>query len=164
LFRLFLLRNQFIAKMKTTVIQRPTKQDSKLARQSYDALKVAISRIKADKTEIEIEETGEKIVLPINALKLLSDVLKAMSHGKPFSLVPVATEVTTQRAAEIIGCSRPFLVKLLKEDKIAYTKVGRHRRIKFEDVMSYKQKMKDEQKRHLIDMMNDDEELGLYDT
>lgn len=145
-------------------IQKPSKKDSRLARQSYDALASAIDRLKTDQPEIEIEETGQKIAIPVKALKLLEDALKAMSQGKPFSIVPVATEVTTQSAAEILGCSRPYLVKLLEDGKIAFTKVGRHRRIKFEDVMTYKQKMKDEQKRHLIDMMNDDDELGLYDT
>ena len=68
------------------------------------------------------------------------------------------------RAAEILGCSRPHLVKLVEDGKIEYTKVGKHRRIKFEDVMRYKQRMKEEQKQHLIDIMNADEELGLYDT
>lgn len=87
-----------------------------------------------------------------------------MSQGKPISIVPIATEVTTQSAAEILSCSRPHLVKLLEEGKTEYTKIGKHRRIKFEDVMKYKQQMKEEQKQHLIDMMNADEESGLYDT
>ena len=69
-----------------------------------------------------------------------------MSQGKPISIVPIATEVTTQSAAEILSCSRPHLVKLLEEGKIEYTRVGKHRRIKFEDVMKYKQQMKEEQK------------------
>jgi hypothetical protein len=55
-------------------------------------------------------------------------------------------------------------VKLLEEGKIEYTKVGKHRRIKYEDVIRYKQEMKEEQKKHLIDIMNADEELGLYDS
>ena len=82
-----------------------------------------------------------------------------MSQGKPISIVPLATEVTTQSAAEILGCSRPYLVKLLGEGGIEYTKVGKHRRIKYEDVMDYKQKMKKEQKQRLIDMMHADEDL-----
>ncbi|MGO1521611.1 MAG: helix-turn-helix domain-containing protein, partial [Sphingobacterium sp.] len=73
-------------------------------------------------------------------------------------------EVTTQKAAEILGCSRPHLVKLLEEGEIEYTKIGKHRRIKFEDVMKYKQSRKEEQKKHLIDIMNADEETGLYDS
>ncbi|EON74804.1 excisionase domain protein [Lunatimonas lonarensis] len=87
-----------------------------------------------------------------------------MSQGKPISIVPVATEVTTQKAAEILGCSRPHLVKLLENGELDFIKVGSHRRIKLEDVVSYKQKMKAEQKRLLIEMMNSDEELGGYDS
>src|SRR5690606_26733576 len=102
--------------------------------------------------------------IPLSALKFLGDILKAMSQGKPFSLVPIATEVTTQKAAEILGCSRPHLVKLLEEGEIAYTKVGKHRRVKFEDVMRFKQKMKQTQKQHIIDIMRSDEELSLYDS
>lgn len=87
-----------------------------------------------------------------------------MSEGKPISIVPLATEVTTQKAAEILGCSRPHLVKLLEEGRIPFVKIGKHRRILFEDVMAFKKQMKDEQKKHLIDMMNSDEELGIYDS
>ena len=82
------------------------------------------------------------------ALKLLGDILKVMSQGKTISIVPIATEVTTQKAAEILGCSRPHLVKLLEEGKIEYTKVGKHRRLKFEDVFKYREQMKAEQKQH----------------
>ena len=144
--------------------KRPTKVEQKSAMQSYSALAAALAQINTVETEIEIEETQDKIVLPSRALALLGDILKAMSEGKPISIVPVATEVTTQKAAEILGCSRPHLVKLLEEGSIDFTKVGKHRRIKFEDVLLYKQKMKEEQKKLLIDIMNADEEDGLYDT
>ena len=97
-------------------------------------------------------------------MKLLADILKAMSKGKLISLVPVATEVTTQSAAEILGCSRPHLVQLLEEGKIEFTRVGKHRRIKFEDILNYKKQMKEKQKQNIIDIMNVDEETGLYDS
>ena len=147
-------------------ISRPSKEEQRLAQKSYSSLVSALEHLKADLAEadIEIEETGEKIKVPIRALTLLGKILKAMSQGKPISIVPIATEVTTQSAAEMLSCSRPHLVKLLEEGKIQFTKVGKHRRIRFEDVMKYKQQMKEEQKQHLIDIMNADEELGLYDT
>jgi excisionase family DNA binding protein len=78
--------------------------------------------------------------------------------------VPISTELTTQAAAEFIGCSRPHLVKLLEEGKIAFTKVGKHRRIKFDDIVKYRNQTKEQQKRHIIDIMNADEETGLYDS
>ncbi|HBK30613.1 MAG TPA: excisionase [Porphyromonadaceae bacterium] len=145
-------------------IKRPTKSERKVAQVSFSALVSAIEQLRTDNAEIEIEETKDKIVVPVRALELLSDILKAMSQGKPISIVPIATEVTTQKAAEILGCSRPFIVKLLEEGKIEYTKVGKHRRIKFEDVLKYKRQMKEAQKKHLIEIMNFDEEIGLYDS
>ena len=145
-------------------INRPSKDEQKIAIESYDALASVIEQLKSENPEIEIEETQERIKIPLKALKLLGEVLKAMSEGKPFSIVPMATEVTTQKAAEILGCSRPHFVKLLEEGKIEFTKVGKHRRVRFEDVMKYKREMKKNQKQHLIDIMKSDEELGIYDS
>ncbi len=145
-------------------IKRPTKSEQKIAIDSYNALNEVIEQINSDKTEIEIEESQSKIVIPSKALRLLGDILKAMSQGKPVSIVPIAAEVTTQKAAEILGCSRPHLVKLLEAGKIEFAKVGKHRRIRYEDVLKYKQELKEVQKRHLIDIMSNDEELGIYDS
>jgi excisionase family DNA binding protein len=148
----------------TNDIKRPNKRERKLAQESYTSLISSIEQLKSDQAEIEIEETRERIILPVKALNLLGEILKAMSQGKPISIVPLATEVTTQKASEILGCSRPYFVKLLEEGKIEYTKVGKHRRIKYEDLIDYKKKMKDEQKKRLIEMMHADEDLGLYDS
>jgi excisionase family DNA binding protein len=147
-------------------IRKPSKGEQKVAIESYNALASVIQQISSKQTEIEIEieETNEKLQIPLRALKFLGDILKAMSQGKPVSIVSVATEVTTQRTAEILGCSRPHLVKLLEEGKIEYTKVGKHRRLKFEDVIKFKEQMKKDQKQHLIDIMNLDDETGLYDS
>jgi excisionase family DNA binding protein len=151
--------------MKTyNKITKPSKKDQKLAIESYDALVSVIEQLQSENPEIEIEETKERIKIPLSALKLLGEVLKVMSEGKPFSIVPEATEVTTQKAAEILGCSRPHIVKLLETGEIGFTKVGKHRRIKIEDVISYKKKMKIEQKQHIIDIMKSDEELEMYDS
>jgi len=145
-------------------IKRPSKEEQKAAMESYDALASMLKEINSDNPEIEIEETSEKIRIPLNALKLLADILKATSQGKPVSIVPIATEITTQVAAEILGCSRPHVVKLLENGEIDFTKVGRHRRVKYEDVIKYKKRMKEKQKQLLIDIMKSDEELGLYDS
>lgn len=145
-------------------ILKPSKIEQKIALASYETLSEVIKHLKTDDTEIEIDETNEKIKLPLTALKLLNEILKSMSEGKPISIVPIATEVTTQKAAEILGCSRPHLVKLLEEGVVAYNKVGKHRRVKFEDIINYQKKMKTMQKQHIIDIMHADEETGLYDT
>jgi excisionase family DNA binding protein len=145
-------------------MRKPSKLDQKVASASYSALASVMEQLNCEQPEIEIEEGAEKIKIPLPALKLLGQILKAMGEGKMISLVPIATEVTTQAAAEMLGCSRPHLVKLLEEGEIAYTKVGKHRRIQFDDVVNYRQEMKQKQKQHIIDVMNADEETGLYDS
>lgn len=145
-------------------IKRPSKEDQVTAIASYTALAAALDELKSKQPEIEIEETKEKIKVPLEALKLLAKILKTMSQGKPISLVPVAAEMTTQAAAEFLGCSRPHVVKLLENQTIPFTKVGRHRRVKFEDLVKYRSEMKEEQRARLIEIMKTDEESGLYDS
>ncbi len=145
-------------------ITKPSKAEQKVALESYHALSEVLENLHKDNPEIEIEETKEKIRVPLKALKLLANILKATSQGKPISVVPIATEMTTQAAADLLGCSRPHLVKLLEEGQIEYTTIGKHRRVKFEDVIAYKKRMKAKQQELLIKIMNADEESGLYDS
>ena len=145
-------------------IKRPTKEEQKAAMESYDTLASTLEQINSEYPEIEIEETNERIKIPLNALKLLAKILKETSQGKPISIVPIATEITTQAAAELIGCSRPHLIKLLENGEIKFTKIGKHRRIKYQDVLEYKKKVKAEQRKLLIEIIQADEESGLYDS
>ncbi len=145
-------------------VKRPTKEEQKAALESYDALASTLEQIHSDYPEIEIDETKERIKIPLNTLKLLAKILKETSQGRPVSIVPIATEITTQAAAELLGCSRPHLVKLLEEGKINFTKIGKHRRIKYQDVLEYKKLLKDKQRKLLIEIMKADEESGLYDS
>ncbi len=150
--------------MELIDIRKPTKEEQRAARDSYEALSSSIEQLRTEMPEIEIEETEEKIRIPISALRLLAKILKEISRGNPISIVPIATEMTTQAAAELLGCSRPHIVRLLEEGKIPYTKVGKHRRIRYEDVVNFRKEMKARQRSKIQELMQLDEESGLYDT
>jgi len=150
--------------MEYKIAEKPTKEEQKVAMESYRVLASALEEVRDANPEIEIEETQERIKVPLKALKLLAKILKATAEGKPVSIVPLAAEMTTQAAADMMGCSRPHFVKLLEDGAIPYTKVGKHRRVKAEDVMGYKKAMKEKQEKLLIEMMREDEEAGLYDS
>ncbi|MEQ9286840.1 MAG: excisionase family DNA-binding protein [Cyclobacteriaceae bacterium] len=145
-------------------IRKPSKEEQVIALESYDMLSASLNELRSANPEIEIEDTKDKIRVPLYALKLLAKILKVTSQGKPISIVPMAAEMTTQAAAELIGCSRPHLVKLLESGEIKFTKVGKHRRVLYEDIVVYKKKLKANQERLLEEIMRSDEELGLYDS
>lgn len=144
-------------------IERPSKAEQKTAMVSHSTLESTLKHIRSENPVIEIEETGKRFKIPRRALELLVKILEQTSKGIPVSIVPIATEITTQAAAEMLGCSRPHLVKLLEKGEISYTKVGKHRRIKYSDVVEYNKQRKAEQRKRLIEMMKKDEETGLYD-
>lgn len=150
--------------MELPDLRKPTKEEQRTALESYDALASSLDQLRSEFPEIEIEETEEKIRIPVSALKLLARILKEISQGNPISIVPIATEITTQAAAELLGCSRPHVVKLLEEGKIPFTKVGKHRRIRYEDLAAYKKEMKSIQRQRIQELMELDEDSGLYDT
>jgi excisionase family DNA binding protein len=146
------------------VLIRPTKNEQIMALESYRKLAIVLETSHDEISEVVIEESAERILLPRKAMELLAAILKATSQGKVISLVPVSMEMTTQAASEILGCSRPHLVGLLERGEIPFTKVGRHRRLQYDDVMNYRKRKKEEQERRLIEMMRMDEDLGLYDS
>ena len=150
--------------MELLDIKKPTKEEQRTALESYDALTASLNQLRTDFPEIEIEETEEKIRIPISALKFLARILKEISQGNPISIVPIATEITTQAAAELLGCSRPHIVKLLESGRIPFNKVGKHRRIRYEDLVAYKKEMKAIQRQRIQELMELDEDSGLYDT
>jgi len=150
--------------MELLDIKKPTKEEQRTALESYSALAASLDQLRTDFPEIEIEETKEKIRIPISALKFLARILKEISQGNPVSIVPIATEITTQAAAELLGCSRPHIVKLLESGKIPFNKVGKHRRIRYEDLVAYKKEMKALQRKKIQELMGLDEDSGLYDT
>lgn len=145
-------------------IKKPSKEEQRTAMASYDALASTLKQLRSENPEIEIEETEEKIRIPISALRLLADILKQLSKGNPISIVPVATEMTTQAAAEFLGCSRPHVVKLVENGDIPFTKVGKHRRILYEDLVNYRKEMKSKQRDSISKLMEMDEKSGLYDS
>lgn len=142
----------------------PSKEERMEAIRSYNALEATLKELKSSNPEVEIEETGQKIRIPIRALRLLGKILNAIGKGNPISVVPTASEMTTQAAAEILGCSRPHVIKLLEEGKIPFTKVGRHRRLRLQDVMTHRKSMISKRETLLTDLMTMDEEDGLYDS
>lgn len=83
-------------------------------------------------------KTPVDITLTPGLSDLLIELLRHVGSGDAVTLVPVNQMLTTQQAADILNVSRPFLVGLLEKNEIPHTTVGRHRRIKADDLFEYK--------------------------
>jgi len=115
----------------------PSAEIASLARDSATALsRLLRDHPEGDRAQIRLD--GEDLILPRSALDLLRKLLAEMAQGNAVTVVPVHAELTTQEAADMLNVSRPHLVKLLKEEKIPYTMVGSHRRIRLQDLLAYR--------------------------
>lgn len=106
---------------------------------------------------------GRRAELPSAVAGLLDEILKNMQAGKAVSIVPDHRQLTTQRAANLLGVSRPFMVRLLEEGQLTFHMVGSHRRVYLKDLLAYK-KRRDEERHDSINRMARMElEAGTYD-
>jgi excisionase family DNA binding protein len=107
---------------------------------------------------------GRRIALPEPLFYVLERVAEIMARGDSITLVPVGKEVTTQQAANLLNVSRQYLVRLLEEGRIPYRKTGKHRRLRIEDVLAFKEKRDRDRRAGLRELSQMTQELGGYDA
>ena len=112
----------------------PSAQEAAIARASGQRL----SRYAGRKRPLTFQVEEQPLELPAGAA-LLVEILEAMATGRGVTIIPENAELTTVQAADVLNVSRPFLVRLLEEGAIPFRKVGKHRRIRMDDVMAYKE-------------------------
>jgi excisionase family DNA binding protein len=109
------------------------------------------SRILADlvaqepegQAELHIHTNGKHdttVMVPLPALRLLSDALQEMAKGNAVAVRPTPQELTTQQAADLLQVSRPYVVKLLEQGKIPFRTVGHYRRVSYRGLLEYMEK------------------------
>jgi excisionase family DNA binding protein len=130
----------------------PSEREAVIARTSKQLLARYAREDQSLTVQVMDADHEEPIELPAGAVTLLLDILGAMASGQGVTLIPEDAELTTVQAADIFHVSRPFLIKLLEEGQIPYRRVGKHRRIRMEDVMNYKRAI-DEQREAVLDQL-----------
>lgn len=139
---------------------KPTPTEIVQARQSHGIL---LSLLQQEPKELVLRDplSTQEVQVPLSVVRMLVETFKQMAQGHAVTLIPIHSEVTTQQAADLLNVSRPFLVKLLDEGRIPHKKVGRHRRIRFEDLMTFKRKDDLEREAAFDELVALSQELGL---
>lgn len=130
----------------------PSPQDAAIARASGQLLSRYAQRKRTLTLRVRDADQDQPLELPRGAVELLMDILEAMAAGRGVTLIPENAELTTVQAAEILNVSRPFLIRLLDERAIPFRHVGKHRRIRMEDVMAYKDRI-DRERESVLDQL-----------
>lgn len=138
----------------------PSEADARMALETSRLL-AAHKLGKRASVRLHLDDEAEPLVVPTNAFRLFLHLLTEMAQGNAVTLIPTHAELTTQQAADLLNVSRPYLVKLLDEDKIPSRTVGRYRKVRFDDLMAYKRKDDEARAKVLDQLAAEAQELGM---
>lgn len=110
-----------------------------------------------------VSPKGEEILVSESTYQVLRQVIEAIKAGRAITIVSHEQELTTQQAADLLNVSRPYLIKLLEQGEIPHIKVGTHRRVRFQDLMQYKEQRDSKRSELLQQLISISEEAGLYE-
>ena len=94
-------------------------------------------------------------------MRLLVDILAELADGNAVQVVPVHAELTTQEAADLLNVSRPHLVKLLEDGALPFHRTGKHRRVRFADLMQFKAARERDSEQAMQELAGQAQELGM---
>lgn len=140
--------------------EQPSAVEQEQARQALEALRGIAPG--TDTFEITVAGVPQPVRLPRAALGLFREVLANMASGQGVTVVPAHAELSTQQAAELLGVSRPHVIKLLHEGHIRYRLVGRHRRVLASSLLEYRRIQQRDSRSAGGDLVALSEAVGLY--
>jgi excisionase family DNA binding protein len=147
-----------------TELTRPSPEVAAEAAEAARSLAPFLRKRKGSTSHVTVVAKGDhdtRVTVPRAAFELFVRILGEMAHGNAVTIVPVHAELTTQQAADLLNVSRPFMVKLLEEGRIPFRTVGTRRRVRFEDLVRYKQQDDSERQGVLDELTAEAQRLGL---
>ncbi|MEO7141905.1 MAG: excisionase family DNA-binding protein [Bryobacteraceae bacterium] len=104
-----------------------------------------------------------QVALPDKSYSVLLKIVEDLVGGHVVALVSAAPEITSQGAANFLGFSRQFLVRLLEEGKIPFHRVGTHRRVYLQDLIAFRKERDRRRHKAIGEMARDAVKDGVYD-
>jgi len=105
---------------------------------------------------------GSTSELPDEVYEVITKAVDVMADGSAVAVTPVSSRLSTSQAAEVLGVSRPTLVKMLDDGKIPFEQLNVHRTVSLADVLAFKQRRRTETRAILDQMTRQAAADGLY--
>ncbi len=134
-----------------------TIQEQKIASESQKVINKILQKYSTKENKsffIHFENEKDEIEIPYIVLKATLNYINVI-------LTSQNKEITTQILADMLNVSRPYVVKLLENGEIPYKKVGKHRRIMYDDALIYKEKQQNERLKNLEILAQQAQEFNL---
>ncbi|MGV9711478.1 helix-turn-helix domain-containing protein [Gordonia sp. NPDC003424] len=93
----------------------------------------------------------ERIELPPAVHEVLVQVVGALRAGKAVTIRPQSMVLTTQQAADLLGVSRPTVVRLITNGDLPADRVGNRHKLLLDDVLSYREARRQRQYEAIAD-------------
>ena len=108
-------------------------------------------------------EEDETVNIPLDLANFVEQIIREVAQGNSITLVPNHQEISTTEASEILEVSRQHLIELLESGElpIPFRRVGKHRRLRAEDVINYKNKIDEQRLKTLEELAKQAQELKL---
>jgi excisionase family DNA binding protein len=140
----------------------PTAEEVTIARESSRSLAAVLeTRVDTQQIELTTASGAQRVTVPVTALRLLIEILTQIGNGNAVNIIPIHAELTTQEAADLLNVSRPFLIRLLENGEIPFHKTGAHRRIRYQDVVDYKERIDAARRKALDELAEQAQELDM---
>ncbi|MHA6759482.1 helix-turn-helix domain-containing protein [Streptacidiphilus sp. PAMC 29251] len=145
---------------RSSVLAEATKVDP---HPSHQAELTATSRLTASEVKVILRSAdGSEQILPAELIEILIASAGQLARGHAVTVLASETELTPAEAAEMLGLSRPFVVRLLDSGDIpsTYLPGSRHRVVRLADVLTF-QARRDQRREGRRKIADTIEEAGL---
>lgn len=128
----------------TTVMIKAHTYHAPLSPAARAAAGEALSRLRQG-GGLFVEFKRNRLALPAELINDVQALLAAYADGGTPIVASSDEEVGTQEAADFLNLSRPTVVKLMDEGRIAFRKPGKHRRVRVADLVAFERDLRAQQ-------------------
>ena len=122
-------------------VQAENPEQLRQAQDSFRQIKQLLAEVEdfpeAAHVCVRVPGAEVEVPLPASLMQQLAEMLRHLAEGNAVAIVPLNSTLTTQQAADLLNVSRPFLVKMLEDGQIPFTRTGSHRRVTYRDLLAF---------------------------